>query len=118
MKKLIDFDNMSEEDQVLNYSPQALKILRKEKNKRLNLDYYKPETVAIAIFKKTYEVGLNERKSLISGCLSKGQYGILVDLVNSGHASDEYGAFCLTLKWAAERLEAEKAAKEVKPDGS
>lgn len=39
---------------------------------------------------------------------------ILLRMNAAGYGDDEYAAFCIALKWAAERLEAEKAAKEVK----
>jgi hypothetical protein len=55
---------------------------------------------------------LTEKKRSILRVLNTGQYNILLSMIQGGYAEDEYAAFCIALKWAAERLEAEKAAKE------
>jgi hypothetical protein len=55
--------------------------------------------------------GLTKITGFLNELCTSGQLGILQSMILNGYGDNEYTAFCIALKWAAERLEAEKAAK-------
>jgi len=56
-------------------------------------------------------ISINELKNRVFNACNSAQYAVLLEVQKAGYADDEYAAFCIALKWAAERLESEKAAK-------
>jgi len=54
---------------------------------------------------------IRSQSILLLNLCTSGQIGILQAMDAAGYGDDEYAAFCIAIKWAAERLEAEKAAK-------
>jgi hypothetical protein len=55
--------------------------------------------------------GAQERIRYIYRINSHGQTNILETMNTAGYGEDIYGAYCIALKWASERLEAEKKEK-------
>jgi len=59
---------------------------------------------------------ITDRISKLYFINTQGQTNILENMQSSGYGEDIYGAYCIALKWASERLELEKTAKETPHD--
>jgi Arc/MetJ-type ribon-helix-helix transcriptional regulator len=59
------------------------------------------------------QISLTSKKQILVNLCSVGQLAILERMAAAGHGDEEYAAFCIAIKWAAERLDVEKIAKDV-----
>lgn len=77
-----------------------------QKHKIANL--IKPEEISQPSNKKPRNIGSQKCRVLVEDLADKEDLAVLRDLISKGYASDEYEAYLVVIKWAAERIAKEK----------
>jgi hypothetical protein len=103
--------NLSESAAKENLTPLGHNAYRSSvvrKQKVLDSVNLPPEHQPAFIYGSYGSSSVKGRRSRVASVATTGQWNVLLAMVNAGYAEDEYGAFCIAIKWAAERLENEK----------
>jgi hypothetical protein len=100
-----------------HYSPRSVtqinnaRLAKSRKARILNGDGNDPDSINSL----GYNTGIKRKMGFLSCLCTTGQTNILFNMIESGYGNNAYESFCIALKWASERLESEKSAKEKQP---
>jgi len=107
-RSFIGYNYLTDEEKEINFKPNHFRGVKRGEDRTLKTiftsKYADPHNQTSPNTTDNTITALIRR---INGVSNTGQKHILNAIISAGYADDEYGAFCIALKWAADRLEQE-----------